>query len=115
SVSGILTAQLSRLTQDYLGGVELSVDLESRNESETSFENKDVQVQLTKQFLNDRLTVSVGGTSSLGQDQHSPNASSTPLMGDYEILYRIKEYGTMNMRIIQSHTKDTSTEMIIER
>lgn len=115
SVSGILTAQLSRLTQDYLGGVELSVDLESRNESETSFENKDVQVQLTKQFLNDRLTVSVGGTSSLGQDQHSPNASSTPLMGDFEILYRINESGTLNMRIFQSNTRDIFTQEIRER
>lgn len=115
SVSGILTAQLSRLTQDYLGGVELSVDLESRNENETSFENKDVQVQLTKQFLNDRLTVSVGGTSSLGQDQSSPNASSTPLMGDFEILYRINESGTLNMRIFQSNTRDIFTQEIRER
>lgn len=115
SVSGILTAQLSRLTQDYLGGVELSVDLESRNENETSFENKDVQVQLTKQFLNDRLTVSVGGTSSLGQDQNSPNASSTPLMGDFEILYRINESGTLNLRIFQSNTRDIFTQEIRER
>lgn len=116
SVSGILTAQLSRLTQDYLGGVELSVDLESRNENETSFDNKDVQVQLTKQFLNDRLTVSVGGTSSLGGDQsNAPNASSTPLMGDFEILYRINESGTLNLRIFQTNTRDIFTQEIRER
>ena len=115
SVSGILTAQLSRLTQDYLGGVELSVDLESRNENETSFENKDVQIQLTKQFLNDRLTVSVGGTSSLGQDQNSPNANNAPLMGDFDILYRINESGTLNMRIFQSNTRDIFTQEIRER
>lgn len=116
SVSSILTAQLSRLTQDYLGGVELSVDMASRNQNETSFENKDVQVQLSKQLFNERLTITVGGTSSLGGQPDTPGGGSTSgLMGDFEILYRINEAGTLNLRIFQSNTRDIFTQEIRER
>ena len=112
SVSSILTNQLGRLTEDYLGGVELSVDLESRDET---FENKDVQVQLSKQLLNDRLTVTVGGTQSLGGQPATAGGESTPLMGDFEVLYRINESGTLNVRIFRTNDRDIYTQRIQER
>lgn len=116
SVSSILTTQLGRLTQDYLGGVELSVDLESQDANDASFENKDLQVQLSKQLFNERLTVTVGGTSSLGGSQSSvPGGDDNALMGDFEILYRINESGTLNLRIFQSNTRDIFTQEIRQR
>lgn len=117
SVSSILTTQLGRLTQDYLGGVELSVDLESQDANDASFENKDLQVQLSKQLFNERLTVTVGGTSSLGGTQTAApgGKGDNALMGDFEILYRINESGTLNLRIFQSNSRDLFTQEIRQR
>src|SRR5690606_31445991 len=114
SVSSILTTQLSRLTEDYLGGVELSVDLASQDDNNASFENKDLQVQLSKQLFNERLTVTVGGTSSLG-NQSTPSGNNPGLMGDFEILYRVNESGTLNVRIFQNNTRDIFTQEIRQR
>lgn len=117
SVSSILTTQLSRLTEDYLGGVELSVNLESQDPNNAAFDNKDLQVQLSKQLFNERLTVTVGGTSSLGGGQSGVpgGGDDTALMGDFEILYRINESGTLNLRIFQSNNRDIFTQEIRQR
>ncbi len=117
SVSSILTTQLSRLTEDYLGGVEMSVNLESQDPNDAAFESKDLQVQLSKQLFNERVTVTVGGTSSLGGSQSGVpgGAEESALMGDFEILYRINESGTLNLRIFQSNNRDIFTQEIRQR
>lgn len=113
SVSSMLTMQLSRLTEDYLGGVELNVNLESRDAANTSFDNKDLEVQLSKTLFNERLTVTVGGTSDLGGG--SGPSEGAGIAGDFEIVYRLNESGTLSLRIFQNNERDIFTDQYNRR
>src|SRR5690606_39975142 len=74
-------------------------------------------VQLSKQLFSERVTVTVGGTSSLGGSQSGVpgGGDDSALMGDFEILYRINESGTLNLRIFQSNNRDIFTQEIRQR
>ncbi|MEQ9440788.1 MAG: translocation/assembly module TamB domain-containing protein [Cyclobacteriaceae bacterium] len=114
SVSQLLTDQLSQLTEDYLGGVELSVGLESSDQTQAQtsvLADRDVNVGLSKQLFDDRLTVKVGGTTSTG-DQ---SAQDNKIYGDFEVLYRITENGNLQLRIFQSNDRDRITNQVRQR
>ena len=67
SVSQLLTSQLSRLSEDYLGGVEIDVGLEESQGGNSGVAGRDIDVALSKELFDDRLTVTVGGTTAGGQ------------------------------------------------
>nr|WKN39070.1 translocation/assembly module TamB domain-containing protein [Tunicatimonas sp. TK19036] len=114
SVSQLLTDQLSQLTEDYLGGVELSVGLESSDQAQSQaslLADRDVNVGLSKQLFDDRLTVKVGGTTSTGNQ----GSQDSRIYGDFEVLYRLTETGNLQIRIFQSNDRDRITNQVRQR
>ena len=103
SVSQLLTSQLSRLSEDYLGGVEIDVGLES-NQTGGGAAGRDVNVAFSKQ-VNDRLSVSVGGTTASGQ-------GGGGLAGEFEVLYRITEDGNLNLKAFRNSERNPLTNQI---
>ncbi len=90
SVSKLLTEQLNRLADDLVAGVDLNFDVLS-SEDYTSGERRDrtdLNVGLSKQLLNDRLTVSVGSNFELEGPQSS-NQQSSNIAGDIALDYQI--------------------------
>ncbi len=67
SVSKLLTEQLNRLADDLVAGVDLNFDVLSSEDYTTGQrrDRTDLNVGLSKQLLNDRLTVSVGSNFEL--------------------------------------------------
>lgn len=115
SVSQLLTDQLGQLTEDYLGGVELNVDLASSDQEQSQgslLADRDVNVGLSKQLFNDRLTVKVGGMTSTGNQGATQD---NKIYGDFEVLYRITETGNLKLRIFQSNDRDRITNQIRQR
>ncbi len=104
SVSQLLSTQLSSLTEQYLGGVEVNVGLQSdeNQAGQTALADRNLDVELSKSLFNDRLTVSVGGTTTIdGGQGGSSNSGSGGFMGQFEVLYRIDRSGNLNIRIFR--------------
>ncbi len=98
SVSQLLTSQLSQISEQYLGGVEIDVGLESNQGT-----GRDVDVAVSKDLFGDRLSVSVGGTST-----------SMGFAGEFEVLYRITEDGNLNLKAFQSTERNPLTNQLDE-
>jgi hypothetical protein len=100
SVSSLLSDQLNKLAGNLIGGVQLSFDLTSGQDYSTGTEQNrtDLNVGLSKQFLNDRLTVTVGNNFNL-EGQNQPGQKSTDIAGNVSVNYKITKDGRYMVRV----------------
>jgi hypothetical protein len=123
SVSKLLTEQLNRLAEDLIEGVDLNFDVQS-SEDYTSGERRDrtdLNVGLSKQLLNDRLSVSVGSNFELEGPQSS-NQRANNVAGNVALDYRVSSDGRYLLRayrkneyegIIDGYIIETGVSFII--
>lgn len=99
SVSGLLSDQLNKLAGNLIGGVELSFDLTSGADYSTGVEQNrtDLNVGLSKKFLNDRITVTVGNNFNL-EGQNQPGQKSTDIAGNVSVNYKLTQDGRYLIR-----------------
>ncbi len=99
SVSSLLSDQLNKLAGDLVGGVALSFDLQSGEDysSGTAQNRTDLNVGLSKQFLNDRLTVTVGNNFNL-EGQNQPGQKATNIAGNVSANYKLSKDGRYMLR-----------------
>lgn len=99
SVSSLLSDQLNKLAGDLIGGVALSFDLESGADYSTGTEQNrtDLNVGLSKNFLNDRLTVTVGNNFNL-EGQNQPGQKATNIAGNVSVNYKLSKDGRYRLR-----------------
>lgn len=99
SVSKLLTEQLNNLTQNLIEGVDLNFDVTSSDDYTTgSRRNRtDLNVGLSKQLLNNRLSVTVGSNFELEGPQQTSQGSSN-LAGNVAINYMLSQDGRYMLR-----------------
>ncbi|HJP64640.1 MAG TPA: translocation/assembly module TamB domain-containing protein, partial [Mucilaginibacter sp.] len=104
SVSSLLSDQLNRMAGDLIGGVQLSFDLTSGADysSGTQQNRTDLNVGLSKKFLNDRITVTVGNNFNL-EGQNQPGQKTTDIAGNVSVNYMLTTDGRY---IIRAYRKD---------
>lgn len=92
SVSKILSQQLNNLASDLIKGVDLNFDLESSEDYSTGTQNTrtDLNVDISKKLLNDRLKVSVGSNFGL-EGEARQNESMTNIAGDVTVDYSLSK------------------------
>jgi hypothetical protein len=100
SVSSLLSDQLNKLAGNLIGGVQLSFDLTSGADYSTGVEQNrtDLNVGLSKQFLNDRVTVTVGNNFNL-EGQNQPGQKTTDIAGDLSVNYKLTADGRYMIRV----------------
>ncbi|MBC7923570.1 MAG: translocation/assembly module TamB, partial [Ferruginibacter sp.] len=111
TVSQLLTGQLNKLSDEYLGGVEFSVDLKSATEGaySSSLADKQLAVNVSKRLLNDRLTVSVGSNVGLGSSSTAAGSGGGQtnvndlknIIGDFSVQYRLLKSGRLNLKFFR--------------
>src|SRR5690606_40864641 len=87
-----LTEQLNRLADDLVAGVNLDFDIISSEDYTTGQrrDRTDLNVGLSKQLLNDRLTVSIGSNFELEGPRNSTyNASN--IAGNIAVHYQLSK------------------------
>lgn len=109
SVSQLLTSQLSKISEQYLGGVEIDVGLESNETGSGGVAGRDVDVAVSRDLFNERVSVSVGGTTTGGQ-----GGGGGGFAGEFEVLYRITEDGNLNLKAFQSTERNPLTNQLDE-
>ena len=99
SVSSLLSDQLNKLAGNLIGGVQLSFDLTSGADYSTGVEQNrtDLNVGLSKKFLNDRVTVTVGNNFNL-EGQNQPGQKTTDIAGNLSVNYKLTEDGRYMVR-----------------
>ena len=104
SVSSLLSDQLNKLAGNLIGGVQLSFDLTSGADysSGTQQNRTDLNVGLSKQFLNDRVTVTIGNNFNL-EGQNQPGQKTTDIAGNISVNYKLTKDGRY---LIRAYRKD---------
>ena len=99
SVSKILTEQLNNLAGNLIAGVDINFNLDSQEDyTSGQLENRtDLNVQVSKRLLNDRLKVSVGSNYQLEGSQ-AGNQSASNIAGDLAIEYALSKDGRYLLR-----------------
>ncbi|WP_374950612.1 translocation/assembly module TamB domain-containing protein [Mucilaginibacter sp.] len=98
SVSSLLSDQLNSLAGNLISGVDLNFGLTSGEDysSGTATNRTDLNVGLSKRFLNDRLTVSVGNNFNLEGAQQGQKTSN--IAGNVSVGYKITKDGRYSLR-----------------
>ena len=99
SVSSLLSDQLNKLAGNLIGGVQLSFGLTSGADYSTGVQQNrtDLNVGLSKQFLNDRVTVTVGNNFNL-EGQNQPGQKTTDIAGNLSVNYKLTQDGRYMIR-----------------
>jgi len=99
SVSKILSEQLNNLASDLIKGVDLNLGLESSEDYSSGERNTrtDLNVDISKKLLNDRLKVTVGSNFGLEGDARQ-NENMTNIAGDVTIDYSLSQDGRYMLR-----------------
>ena len=100
SVSRLVTNQLNSLADNYLKGVNLNVGLESYEDQYASSGRTTVaNVDLSKSFFNERLTISLGTETNVGSNQRVGQTASTGgFQSSFVLTYRLTEDGRYLLR-----------------
>ncbi len=123
SVSRFISEQLNKFAQDLIGGINLTLDLESSEDYTTGQKRNrtDLNVAASKKLLNDRLTITVGNNFGLeGQTQTNQNTSLIPgnLAADYELSrdgrYMVRLYRkNQNTDVLEGYVIETGASFIV--
>ncbi len=105
SVSQILSAQLNRLSEQYLAGANLNVGLDSYQDYSTGTAEGRTQLKLalSKQLFDERVTVQVGGNVDL-EGRRSQANSLNNFAGDLKVLYKLTEDGRWQLQVFRQNS-----------
>ncbi len=106
SVSKIMNQQLNRLSDKYIKGVNLELNLDSYegyNAEQGDFEGRtELNLAVSKSFLNDRIAVKVGGDVDLEGERARQNTISD-FAGDVSIEYMITPDGRYKAKLYRDN------------
>lgn len=99
SVSSLLSNELNKLAGN-VGGVELTFGVTSGADYSSGVQQNrtDLNVGLSKRFLNDRVTVTVGNNFQL-EGQNQPGQKSTDIAGNISVNYKLTKDGRYMVRV----------------
>lgn len=104
SVSRLMTEQLNQLAGGLIDGVDLNFDVASSDDYSTGERRArtDLNIGLSKQLLNDRLTVSVGSNFELEGPQQS-NQRANNIAGNVAVTYKLSKNGRYLLRFYRKN------------
>lgn len=99
SVSQILSQQLNNIASGLIAGVDLSFDFDSYDDYSSGNKNTrtDLNVNLSKRLLNDRLKITVGSNFGI-EGETRQNEQSTNIAGNISADYALSKDGRYTLR-----------------
>lgn len=103
SASRILSQQLNRLSDRYVKGVDVNFDIESYEDYTTGTPEgrTELQMEVSRDFLDERLRVTVGGNIEL-EDETRRESSAGEIAGDFLLEYLIDEDGNLILKAFRT-------------
>lgn len=99
SASQILTQQLNRLSDRYIRGVDINVEVESFVDFEDGqgVGRTELQLEVSRDFFDDRVRVTVGGNIEL-EDETRRQSTPGDIAGDFTIEYLLTPGGNFRLK-----------------
>ena len=115
SVRQLLSQQLNRFAGNYIKGVELNLNVQSYEDYSTGEPQGRTELQLgvSKQMLNNRLKVQVGGNIDIEGEKAKENTVSN-IAGDVSGEYKLIPEGTYRLRFYRRNDYDILQGEVIE-
>jgi len=103
SLGELLSDQLNRFSDKYVKGFDVSFDIDSYNKMVGSEVNRrsDLNVDLSKKFINNRLKLEIGGSLAVEENNNSESENSmavNDLAGDFLAEYNLSRDGTYRIQ-----------------
>jgi translocation and assembly module TamB len=125
SASQILSQQLNRLSDRYIRGVDISFELESYevDRDDEAIGRTELQVEISRDFFNDRVRVMVGGQIEIEDETHRETRPGD-IAGDFMIEYLLSPGGDLLLRgfrqreygdIIEGELVTTGVSLVFSR
>lgn len=108
SVSSLLTNQLNKLADQYVKGVDLDFGVNSYQADYSDNTVTELQVGLSKQLLNDRLTIRIGGNLNLGDESGTGEQQNdlSNISSDFVLEYKLTKSGTYRLQAFRKEDFD---------
>ena len=98
SVSGFLSSALNNIASNLFKGVDIDLNLNSYQDYNSN-QRTDLNVAVTKKFMNDRLSISVGKNFGIeGQDASSNAQQGNTFLPDVTVNYKLTRDGKYLLR-----------------
>lgn len=103
SASRFISAQLNRLAEEFVKGLEINLDLQSTEDYTTGEKRNrtDLNVSATKRLFSDRLSVTVGNNFELEGAEEGNNSNSSYIPGNLAADYQLTKDGRYLVRIFR--------------
>ncbi|MEZ5039668.1 MAG: translocation/assembly module TamB domain-containing protein [Saprospiraceae bacterium] len=111
SVASLFSTQLNKLAENYVKGVEINFDIDAYKSEQTATSNElvtQLDVDLSKQFFNDRLKIKAGTNVDLRSSGNQANVST--FSGDYVLEYKLNKKGNYLLRVFRKDEFDVLLE-----
>ncbi len=111
SASQLLTGQLNQLAASLIKGVDINFGLNNTQDYTTGTENDrtDLNVTVSKRFLNDRIQVNVGTNVEVA-GASNPGENTTNIGGDISVDYQLSKDGRYRLRAYRKDQYDYIVE-----
>ncbi len=109
SVNGILTQQLNNLSDRYIRGFDVEFNLTSYDDyTGGAVESRtELDVQVSRSFFNDRLTIEASGTFDLETDnQRQPGQPQQQTYGEFAVIYDLTPGGEFRLKAFRENAYD---------
>jgi len=109
SVNGILADQMNNISSKYVKNVDLNFGLTSYEDysGQSSEMRTELEVQVTKRFFNDRLTIEAQGYFDVeGSKNNYGSQSSQTMWGEFAVIYALNEQGEYKLRAYRENAYD---------
>ncbi len=103
SASRFLSAQLNRLGDELVRGLDVNIDLQSTEDYTTGAKRNrtDLSLSATKQLFSDRLSVTVGNNFELEGAEEQNNTNSNLIPGNLAADYKLSRDGRYLVRVFR--------------
>jgi len=102
-LNDFITNQLNQLANNYISFVELNFGIESNGQGDALFEDTNFRVSLRKNFLNDRLQISVDGVATTRED---PNSNAQAFLDNLSVTYLLTPDGVLKIKVFNRRDED---------
>ncbi|MBE0638960.1 MAG: translocation/assembly module TamB [Bacteroidales bacterium] len=108
SVNGILADQMNKISSKYVKNVDLNFGLNSYEDysGSSSEVRTELEVQVSKKLMNDRLTVEAQGSFDVEGSNNNTNQSSQEMWGEFAVTYSIDPEGKYKLRVYRENAYD---------
>jgi len=120
-ISSTASTGLTQIVNHLIGDRNLNVNVKYNNYNysdqslQGNINRSQLKLGVTKNYLNDRLLVSVGSTSDWGKPASSGSATTFNVAGDFRLQYQLSQFSNLRFNVFHNSDYDLTIDRNIQR